>query len=172
MICNRGIRKGSTRPTQSYSHSPTTRSAGNPSERVAGHDPSQEHHFLDEWLLPHPQCPATMMPVNRVRKEARPHWNDPHKLLSILDSLSARTGADVVELRKELIGRLLEIIEPTFPFPVTTRRRGTARCGPTPGPTWGCCGCWTIRWERLPSYQVRIPLLESAQPKDFLLAEE
>jgi hypothetical protein len=35
-----------------------------------------------------------MMPVNRVRKEARTHWNDPHKLLSILDSLSARTGVD------------------------------------------------------------------------------
>lgn len=96
-----------------------------------------------------------MMPVNRVRKEARPHWNDPHKLLSILDSLSARTGADVVELRKELIGRLLEIIEPTFPFP---RHNAPTRDGQMRPDAWPDMGLL-----RVLDYQVGETSLISSQ---------
>ena len=78
-----------------------------------------------------------MKSLNVLQDEARAQWNDPHKLLSILDLVSDRTGDDVVALRNELIGRLLEIIEPTFPFPRHNRPTADGTLAPDEWPEMG-----------------------------------
>lgn len=78
-----------------------------------------------------------MRRIKTLQKEARLHWNDAHKLLSILSEFSGRADEEAVDLRQELIGRLLEILEPTFPFPRHNRPTADGSITPDAWPDMG-----------------------------------